>query len=1166
MREKDEIDDIGSTGMSDSADTAQPGFEEASPRDLAQFLSCAMESGEADDQSPLRIDGYQIQGLLGEGGMGVVWRATQLGTGREVALKVMRAGVFGSREARARFRGEIELTARLEHPHIARLYDSGISRGAYYYAMELIDDALPLDQYAALSTLSRRELLELFVRVCQAVQHAHERGVIHRDLKPSNILVGRADGAPHLLDFGLGAGDGGTQWSQSMSLGRHVVGTLGFVPPEMAAGAGKMFDTRGDVYSLGALLFFLLTGRTPHDLDGPPLAVLRRIAEQEPLRPRSLDRSIDADLEAILLTALTSDPARRYGAAASLAQDLTGYLAGQPISARPPTLVYFAAKAIRRHRVPALAGAAFAAALVGVVIWSQVNILREKNVAIRAGAIADAQRGIADGQRRIAEQRQADGLLAQGTAFAAAGRWPDAVLRYDEARDALATQGRSVLPADIGLVGAYRFSPPPVNVYGAYRGRITSVAISPNGGICAAGSEDGTVMLWDTPTARGLGTLDAGRGAIQAIAFSGDGRRLVSGSQHGTVIVWDADRRAAIARFDHGAEVLAVACTSGGDRAASAGADTMVDVWDVGSGHKVAEARHVGAAQCVAFCPDGRTCLSGAGYGCVGTWNAETGGGFLKLSDAGGAAAASVAFSPDGRTGVVGFINIPKRGGGGVKQYDIASVRQLGEFKNLTCGAEQVSFGGDGGTILVSGSDGILRTWSVARKDWGQNISVNGITPHVVAFTRDGRFALTGHGDGCARLWSMRGDLTTIDVGPRAPNLAIAVRGDGRIIAQSNSNELTIRDGATGRPLARCTGHRGNVQSVAVSPDGQWVLSGDDQGFVRLWSGEDGSDLGTLGRHDGDVRAVAFSSDDRLGLSINGNGLKIWDLAGRRELRNFKAPETFEGIIGLAADRQVYCVTAHAKVVACDLQTGKVLLPICKLQSPGGRPGSGLSFRPGLSGVIGCLGSDLVLWDIATGRQARRFTGHGGEVLATAFSPDGQLIASGGVDGLVKLWDTDSGRELLSLEGNDQFVTHLALAEEGRKLVIFGNDRQIRILDLARPAAYREFEPRLAAARQVLQSNPDGPAALATLGEWYAFRRQWPEASRLLERARDHGGTISALTLARCYWNDDKPREAAEQFDLAAERREAPLPYLRQCAEAARADAARADAASRGAP
>lgn len=325
---------------------------------------------------------YEVIGRLGEGGMGVVWRATQRSTHRAVALKLLAPSTVGSQRARARFEREVELAARLEHPNIARVYDAGLHNGQPYYAMQLIE-GLPLDLYVRGEQLDREGILRLMRRVCEAVQHAHQRGIIHRDLKPSNIMVDN-DGQPVVVDFGLAKATelDGTD-IQTLSVEGQVAGTPAYMAPEQAAGRIKDVDTRSDVYALGVILYRLLTGASPHDLSGSSLDVLKRIAEDDVCPPRRVSddasRVIDRELETVLLKALAKDPDGRYESAGGLAHDLDNYLSGEPVSARRPTATYILRKRVRKHR-KALAGVAAAVCLLFIAAGAGAGWLYQRPV------------------------------------------------------------------------------------------------------------------------------------------------------------------------------------------------------------------------------------------------------------------------------------------------------------------------------------------------------------------------------------------------------------------------------------------------------------------------------------------------------------------------------------------------------------------------------------------------------------------------------------------------------------------------------------------------------------------------------------------------------------------------------------------------------------------
>ncbi len=425
------------------------------------------------------IGKYRLEEIVASGGMGIVFRASQMHPQRDVALKLIRGDAI-SRRALQRFEMEAELLGRLDHPGIARIYDAGVADAASgrqpYFVMELID-GVHLSEYARTHDLGLDERIRLLVRICEAVNHAHQHGIVHRDLKPANILV-RADGQPKILDFGIARH---TDHDLSATSFRtdvgQVIGTLPYMSPEQVRGDPAELDTRSDVYALGVLCYELLTGRLPQPLEGLTIVEAARVIEED--EPSSLgdrERRFPSDLETIVRKCLEKDKTRRYGSPGELAADLERFLASEPILARAPSAIYQLRKFARRNRgMVATVGAGVVVLLVGFAIavagWSRANVDRhqaeveaEKSRLLNAfmvellGAPSPDEEGTA--VRVIDVLARADELVKErmgdepevaasahltlGHTFRGLGQYPDAERHYRESL----RLSESILPLD----------------------------------------------------------------------------------------------------------------------------------------------------------------------------------------------------------------------------------------------------------------------------------------------------------------------------------------------------------------------------------------------------------------------------------------------------------------------------------------------------------------------------------------------------------------------------------------------------------------------------------------------------------------------------------------------------------------------------------------------
>jgi len=1162
------------------------------------------------DQVPIsegpgtRIGRYKLLQLIGEGGFGSVFMAEQeQPVRRRVALKIIKLGM-DTKQVIARFEAERQALAMMDHTHIARVFDAGATEtGRPYFVMELVR-GVPITEYCDSQNLSTRERLELFIPVCNAVQHAHQKGIIHRDIKPSNVMVTMADGkpVPKIIDFGIAKATNARLTEQTyFTEYRQFIGTPQYMSPEQAEMSGIDIDTRSDIYSLGVLLYELLTGTTPLDAkalrsqayeemrrmirDGPTPRPSTKIsglgdsatviAQHRKTEPRKLGQLLRGELDWIVMRALEKDRTRRYDTAGNLAADIQRHLDNEPVLAKPPSATYAMRKFVSRHRIGMLAGGAVLMALLVGFTLATVGFFRansERDIAVKARTEAQTQKEIADKARidaqserklaienarksdanaRDAKLQLAIGLVSQADALRLARRFTEARQHYIEAVDKFAELKESPAAAEAGLWSLYRQTKSPLMSYNGHDAEVTSAAIAPDGRTAVSGSANNILKVWDLASGKELRSFSGHTAGVSSVAIAPDGRTALSGSFDKTLKLWDLQSGKVLFTFTgHSGPVTCVSIAPDGHTAISGSYDKTLKLWDLASGRELRTFTAQSRVNCVAIAPDGRTALSGGIDKTLKLWDLSTGD-ELRSFTGHTQSVMSVAIAPDGRTALSGSFDRT------LKLWDLATGKELRTFAGHTEFVSSVTIAPDGQTALSGSYDGTIKLWDLASGDELRTFTGHASVVLSVAVSRDGRIALSGSWDKTLKLWSLAGGkelrTTSEDTFPLS---GVAIAPDGRTALSSSFNgSLKLWDLSSCKTLHTFTGHSLPVTAIAIAPDGRTALSGGFDKTLKLWELGSGKELRTITGHAGAVSSVAIAPDGRTAISgSTDKTLKVWDLASGKELRTLIEHTGEVTSVAIAPDgRTALSASSDLTLRLWDLANGQVLRTFtghtdrvcCVAIAPGGR-----------IALSGAADKTLKLWDLATGRAIRTLTGHTGTISSVAIATDGRTALSGSFDRTLKLWDLSSGKELCTFGGHSAQVSGVSMAADGQVAVSSSFDKTLKIWDFAHVGAQEAFELRVDAAQERLRESRNDGAALATLGEWYAFHGldQW--AIDFLIRAREGGAAVAPLVLARCYWNLNRNADARREFQVALDQSKdaSERTYLSWCIAAIESD------------
>jgi serine/threonine protein kinase/WD40 repeat protein len=1017
-------------------------------------------------------DKYKLVERIGDGGMGSVWLAQQTEpVKRNVAIKLIKLGM-DSRQVLARFDAERQALAMMDHPNIAKVLDGGLAPdGRPYFVMELVK-GFPITEYCDNCKLGLKERLELFVPVCQAIQHAHQKGIIHRDIKPSNVLIAMYDdrAVPKVIDFGVAKATGQQLTLETLNTPfGGVIGTPQYMSPEQATFNNIDIDTRSDVYSLGVLLYELLSGSPPfskQELEKKGLVeMLRVVREEEPPRPsnklstaatlptlsanrgtepKKLTALLRSELDWIVLKAVEKKRARRYDTANGLAADVLRYLAGEPVVAHPPSTAYRFKKFIRRNRVVVSAGGAVAAALlIGLIAFAW-----QANIANQSAMQAKQSQQEAERSRGAAQDETYRALLSEVIALRAGHEpgWRETALD-DLTRLATMPTTRRDLP-ELRTEAAATLATPDIRLvarFGIPWGDVWSFTFSPDRQTLLTAADKTGLDFWDVASNRHhsfVSDVNLAKGGfrLSKVVFLPDGKGIALGTSDRGVVFTDFQgvqmNRTPIT--EGSSQPIKLTTSANGSRIAvswSGGAGTTVH--DVTSGTLLQKFNDNDPD--VVLSPDGKWLAHHESTGIVllPIDSRET---RLTLQNSGGVTA--LAFSPNG-------------------------------------------------TVIAGVRDNTAVLWDLSKRE--QFCILRGHRERVldVAFSPDGEWIATGGMDYTTRIWETRTGQNVVTL-PSAASPAFEVKwsptGEYLAVRMNNALEVDIYKVIGRRRVQQwLTGHKVELKCVVSNPRLEQLAT---SGYFELISWDLTASLPsgvTIGPNPGLNTSIAFSQDGSLLAHCSGTAIIVRDGKSGKILTQFPVPFRVDALAFDSTGKRIAYGDHAGNVVVWNIDSNSAIQkfntrdlvwsivyldnPPClvtnssdavlllnvesgKLERtidlPGGRVRSLTADRARTRLMVGQENGAISVFslpDLTPGVSLDH--AHEGEVLGMAVSPDGRLMASGGAERRVVLRDATSLETLLRFPlWNGGKLTDLTFDSKGHRLAIVGTASDVDLWDL----------------------------------------------------------------------------------------------------------------------
>ncbi len=997
------------------------------------------------------IGPYKLLEQIGEGGCGVVYLAEQVQPlRRQVALKVIKLGM-DTRQVVARFEAERQTLALMDHPNIARVFDAGATEtGRPYFVMELVR-GVRITEYCHQHRLPTHERLALFMQVCHAIQHAHQKGIIHRDIKPSNILVTMHDGipVPKVIDFGIAKATQQPLTNKTVFTAfQQFIGTPAYMSPEQAGlspDSSGDIDTRSDIYSLGMLLYELLAGQTPFDTkrlcDAGLDEILRVIREEEPPRPSTrlateLSKNpqsaigtpqlkeVRGDLDWIVMKCLEKDRRRRFETANGLAADIQRFLSNEPVLARPPSNLYRFQKTVRRNKLAFVAVGAVALALVIGLGLSTWMFHREKRAKERlevhaymsdmgsAARMATVTPGGLEGAIKLLEAWQhhqpdlrgwewyyLNGLCHQDLLTIRADSREVWSVTWSPDGKRLATAGTE------GTVKIWdAVNGRPLQVLNGHTGEVKSVVWSPDGRRLASGGQDQTVRIWELETG-GVLTCHGHRKTVSCLAWSSDAKQLVSGSHDQTVKFWNPLTGTNTKTFNAEKRVVALGWSKDGTHLV-ASRNGSLKCWDVASGREFWSwpTNYEGWALTVDYAPDGRQLAAGGFDNAVSFLDATTGTNIISFWD-NNSPVNSVAWNPGGT-----LLASATRGNGRIVVRDLRTggkvIRDFRGQGSISC----VRWRPDGDVIASASTDGTVKLWNVKSKSAAITTLVQPDQVPALAWSPDSTKLATGSRRTAAWIWDMdSGGTPMLLRGGYTPwTSAVVWNPQGTQLAFGGADGFEVWEPTAAVPVWQVKESVGGISAMAWSPDSKQIATVGSNAKLSFWNSATGKPLRSLDLPRSGSTSLSWSPDGRNLATGVGREIYVWDFPTLTQKR---------------------ILSGHTDGVNC------------------------LAWRAdSVQLASGSADTSAKIWDVRSGREISTLLGHAAPVSSVVWSPDATRLATGSSDLSLKIWEPVSGMQICSFEKPDgiaQMINAVAWSPDGRRIACSDIEGYICILNSA---------------------------------------------------------------------------------------------------------------------